>query len=476
MVMGEFVQETDLLVIGSGPGGYAAAFRAADLGLEVTIVDTAERPGGACLFRGCIPSKTLLYLTELLHDARRAAPMGIAFAEPTIDLAAVRSWKSQVIDRLAGGLVSLSRQRGVQLIRGRAEFASSTQVRLHDAEVSGIKFRHCILATGSRPIPLPEASAAKGGRVMTSAGALALADVPASLLVVGGGYVGLELGSVYASLGSRVELVELGDRLLPGTDPDLVEPLQRRLERLFAALHFNTRVAELSEAETGVSVTLESAGEKRREHFERVLVAIGRQPNSRKLGLENTKIKLDAHGYVVVDAQQRTDDKRIFAVGDVVGGAMLAHKAIHEGKTAAEVIAGRPAAFDVRAIPAVVYTDPQIAWCGLTEAAARREDRNVRIARFPWKFSGRALTMDAPEGMTKILIDPQSERILGVGMVGRNVEALIAEGVLAVEMGALAQDLALTIHAHPTLSETLEEADGIFLGSATHILPPRRKG
>ncbi len=360
MVMGEFVQETDLLVIGSGPGGYAAAFRAADLGLEVTIVDTAERPGGACLFRGCIPSKTLLYLTELMHDARRAAPMGIAFAEPTIDLAAVRSWKSQVIDRLAGGLVSLSRERGVQLIRGRAEFASSTQVRLHDAEVSGIKFRHCILATGSRPILLPEASAAKGGRVMTSTGALALADVPASLLVVGGGYVGLELGSVYASLGSRVELVELGDRLLPGTDPDLVEPLQRRLERLFAALHFNTRVSELSEAETGVSVTLESAGEKRRERFERVLVAIGRQPNSRKLGLENTKIRLDAHAYVVVDAQQRTDDKRIFAVGDVVGGAMLAHKAIHEGKTAAEVIAGRPAAFDVRAIPAVPAkrTDP----------------------------------------------------------------------------------------------------------------------
>lgn len=476
MVMGEFVQETELLVIGSGPGGYAAAFRAADLGLEVTMVDTAEGPGGACLFRGCIPSKTLLHLSELLYDARHAGPLGIAFAEPTIDLAAIRSWKGRVIDKLAGGLVSLSRKRGVQLIRGRAEFTSSNQVRLHDAEVSGIKFRHCILATGSRPIPLPGASALTGGRVMTSTAALALADVPASLLVVGGGYVGLELGSVYASLGSRVVLVELGDRLLPGTDPDLVEPLQRRLERLFAALHVNTRVSALSEAETGVSVTLESAGESRRERFERVLVAIGRQPNSGGLGLENTKIRLDAHGFVVVDAQQRTDDKRIFAVGDVVGGAMLAHKAIHQGKTAAEVVAGRPAAFDVRAIPAVVYTDPQIAWCGLTEAAAQREEVKVRVARFPWKFSGRALTMDAPEGLTKILIDPHSGRILGVGMVGRSAEALIAEGVLAVEMGALAQDLALTVHAHPTLSETLEEADALLLGSATHILPPGRSG
>jgi dihydrolipoamide dehydrogenase len=402
--------------------------------------------------------------------------MGITFGEPTIDLAAVRSWKSRVIDRLAGGLVSLCRQRGVQVIRGHAEFASSTQVRLHDAEVSGIKFGHCILATGSRPIPLPGASAVKGGRVMTSTGALGLAEVPASLLVVGGGYVGLELGSVYASLGSRVVLVELGDRLLPGTDPDLVEPLQRRLERLFAALHVNTRVSALSEAETGVSVTLESAGESRRERFERVLVAIGRQPNSRRLGLENTRVKLDAHGFVVVDAQQRTDDPRIFAIGDVVGGAMLAHKAIHQGKTAAEVVAGRPAAFDARAIPAVVYTDPQIAWCGLSEEAARREGREVRIARFPWKFSCRALTMDAPEGLTKILIDPQSGRILGVGMVGRSAEALIAEGVLAVEMGALAQDLALTVHAHPTLSETIEEADALFLGSATHILSPGPKG
>jgi dihydrolipoamide dehydrogenase len=476
MVMGEFVQETELLVIGSGPGGYAAAFRAADLGLEVTMVDTAERPGGACLFRGCIPSKTLLHLTELLYDARRAGPMGISFGEPTVDLAALRSWKAQVIDKLAGGLVSLSRQRGVQLIRGRAAFESSNRVRLHDAEVSGIKFRHCILATGSRPTPLPGVSIRKGGRVMNSTGALALADVPASLLVVGGGYVGLELGSVYAALGSRVVLAELGDRLLPGTDPDLVKPLQRRLESLFAELHFNTRAAEMAEAEKGVSVTLETAGEKRRERFDRVLVAIGRQPNSRQLGLENTGVKLDPHGFVVVDAQQRTADSPIFAIGDVVGGALLAHKAIHEGKTAAEVIAGKPAAFDVRAMPAVVYTDPQIAWCGLTEEAARREKRNVRVERFPWKFSGRALTMDAPEGMTKILIDPESERILGVGMVGRGTEGLIAEGVLAIEMGALAQDLALTIHAHPTLSETVEEADAIFLGSATHILPRGQKG
>lgn len=476
MVIGELTQETEVLVIGSGPGGYAAAFRAADLGLDVTMVDTAVRPGGECLFRGCIPSKTLLYLAELLHDAQRADAMGITFGRPRIDLQAIRSWKGNVIDRLAGGLVSLSNRRGVQLLQGCAVFEGSDRVRLHDSEVSHIKFRHAILATGSHPTPFPGMSFRKGSRVMSSAGALALADIPGSLLILGGGYVGLEMGTVYASLGSRVTLVELGDRLLPGTDPDLVDPLFRRLQNLFHSMHFNTRVRALQEHPDGVDATLEGEVDSLFRTFDRVLVAIGRKPNSGDIGLETTKVEVDQRGFVVVDEHQRTTDARIFATGDVTGGLMLAHKAMREGKVAAEVIAGEPSAFDVRAIPAIVYTDPQIAWCGLTEEEARQQHRPVKVERFPWKYSGRAVTMDATEGLTKVIIDSETERILGVGITGRDTEGLIAEGVLAIEMGALAQDLALTIHAHPTLSETVEEADEIFLGSATHIISKKKSG
>ncbi len=470
MVMGELVQDTELLVVGSGPGGYAAAFRAADLGLEVTMVDPAPRPGGVCLYKGCIPSKTFLFLAELIFDAARAKSMGVTFAAPQIDLKALRQWKAAVIDQMASGLTSLAGARGVQLIRGRAEFESSETVRLHDAEVSRIRFRHAIIATGSRPIPFPGTEFAAGGRIMSSTGALALADVPASLLVLGGGYVGLELGTVYAALGSRVSLVEREDRLLAGVDADLVAPLHRRLEKVFADIRLSTRVTALAEDDQGVSVRMEGGGAPPEQRFDRVLVAIGRRPASDGLGLERTGVKLDAKGFIQVDAQQRTADERIFAVGDVVGGMMLAHKATAEGKVAAEVIAGKPAAFDARAIPAVVYTDPQIAWCGLSEEQAEREKIPVKVQRFPWKFSGRAATMGAAEGLTKILVDPETGRILGVGIAGRNTEGLIAEGVLAVEMGALAEDVAASIHPHPTLSETESEAAELFLGSATHIL------
>lgn len=470
MVMGELLQETELLVIGSGPGGYAAAFRAADLGMDVTMVDTGRRPGGVCLFKGCIPSKTFLYLAELIHDADKAAAMGISFGKPQISLAGMRNWKSQVIDKLAAGLVSLSERRGVQLIAGRAEFESSEVVRLHDSEVSRIKFRHAVLATGSRPIPFPGSGFKGGGKIMSSTGALALADIPARLLVLGGGYVGLELGSVYAALGSRVTLVEFMDRLLPGVDRDLVEPLNQNLLQIFEHIHLKTKVLSLAEDGNGVAVTLEGEIAEPQQRFDRVLVAIGRSPASRGIGLENTRVQLDDRGFVVVDEQMRTADEKIFAVGDVAGGMMLAHKATREGKIAAEVIAGQPSAFDVRAIPAVVYTDPQIAWCGVTEEDARRENRPVTVQRFPWKFSGRAATMGAPEGLTKLLVDPASGRILGVGIAGRDTEGLISEGVLAVEMGALAEDLALSVHPHPTLSETEGEAAEIFLGTATHIL------
>jgi len=475
MVMGELAQETELLVIGSGPGGYAAAFRAADLGMDVSLVDPAPRPGGVCLYKGCIPSKTFLFLAELIFDAERAGAMGISFGPPKIDLAGLRRWKAEVIEKMAAGLMSLTNRRGVQLINGRAEFESSESVRVHDAEISRIRFRHAIIATGSKPIPFPGTDFTAGRRIMSSTGALALADVPASLLVLGGGYVGLELGTVYAALGSRVSVVELQDRLLPGVDPDLVDPLQRRLQSIFADIRLNTRVKQLKEDEGGVSAHLEADGALSEQRFERVLVAIGRTPATQGLGLERTRVQLDAKGFIRVDEQRRTTDERIFAVGDAVGGMMLAHKASYEGKVAAEAIAGRPSAFDVRAIPAVVYTDPQIAWCGLTEEQAQQERIPVQVQRFPWKFSGRATTMGVADGLTKILADPASGRILGVGITGRNTEGLISEGVLAIEMGALAEDVAATMHPHPTLSETESEAAEMFLGRATHILGKAQK-
>jgi dihydrolipoamide dehydrogenase len=396
--------------------------------------------------------------------------MGISFGRPQIDLDGLRRWKAEVIEKMASGLMSLTKRRGVQLVSGRAEFESSQSVRLSEAEVSRIRFRHAIVATGSRPIPFPGTEFAAGRRIMSSTGALALADVPASLLVLGGGYVGLELGTVYAALGSRVSVVELQDRLLPGVDPDLVDPLRRRLDAIFERIRLNTRVTQMTEDDHGVAVRLEGESAPAEQRFERVLVAIGRKPATQGLGLERTRVQLDARGFIRVDQHLRTADERIFAVGDVVGGMMLAHKASYEGKVAAEVIAGRPSAFDVRAIPAVVYTDPQIAWCGLTEEQAQRDGVAVRVQRFPWKFSGRATTMGASEGVTKIIAEAESGRILGVGIAGRDTEGLISEGVLAIEMGALAEDVAATMHPHPTLSETESETAEMFLGRATHIL------
>jgi dihydrolipoamide dehydrogenase len=475
MVVGELTQDTEVLVIGGGPGGYAAAFRAADLGLEVTMIDEAGGPGGVCLYRGCIPSKTLLFVAELLHDAGRAEEMGLAFGRPRVDLERLRGWLDSVIGKLAGGLASLSERRGIQLVQARATFVAPDRVRLHGSEISRFRFRHAIIATGSDTTPLPGVEFREGGRIVDSSGALSLCDIPETLLVVGGGYVGLELGSVFAALGSRVTLVEGRDYLLPGMDQELVRPLRRRVEQSFDSVLLGTRAMSLTEGADRVDVVLDGQAGSSTRSFARVLVAIGRHPNTQGLGLEATKVRLDGRGFIEVDEQCRTSDERIFAVGDVTGGAMLAHKAMREGKVAAEAIAGQPSVFDVRAIPAVVYTDPQVAWCGLTEEQARGESRKVKVSRFPWSASGRAATMGAGEGLTKVVFDAESGRVLGMGIVGRGAGEMIGEGILAVEMGALAEDLALTMHPHPTLSETEGEVAEAFLGSATHLMPTKRQ-
>ena len=474
MGLGESNQETEVLVIGAGPGGYAAAFRAADLGMDVTMVDLEKRPGGECLFRGCIPSKTLLSLAELLYDADRSEGMGITFGKPRIDLEKVRAWKNQVIDKLTHGLLTLSKRRRIRLVQGRAVFERSDRVQIQDSEVSQIRFQHAILATGSYPTAFADIPFEKGGCIMDAADALELRDIPRSLLVVGGGYIGLEMGTIYAALGSRVTVVVRGNRLLRGADQDLVDVLTFRLKEIFEAIHFNTRVVSVKEREGGVDVKFEGGVEKQEQTFDRALIAIGRKPNTLKIGLENTKVKVNEQGFVVVDEQRRTTDERIFAVGDVAGLPMLAHKAFREGKVAAEAIKGKRSAFDVQAIPAVVYTDPQVAWCGLTEEQAQKEERHVKVERYLWKFSSRATTMGVSDGVTKMIIQPETGQILGMGITGRNTEGLISEGVLAIEMGAIAQDLGLIIHPHPTLSETVGEAAELYTGTVTHVLPKEK--
>mgnify|MGYP006284918589 FL=1 len=474
MVMGEQTLEIDLAVIGGGPGGYSAAFRAADLGLDVALINAEERLGGVCLRRGCIPTKALLDAAHIIEDGMKAREWGIMFSDFGIDLEKLRQHKQGVVDQLVSGVESLAKMRDVQLIEGRAVFESSNQVRIQGtSDFAHVKFEHAILASGSTPMSLPGVEFKEQGRIMSSAGALELKDIPERLLVIGGGYIGLEMGTTYAALGSKVTMVEMLDGILPGVDRTLVRYLKRRVKKNFEALHLKTTVASLEEQDEKVVVTLEGKVKEKVQEFDRVLVAVGRKPNSEDIGLENTDVKLDQKGFVQVDEQRRTQDSRIFAIGDVVGDPMLAHKAMFEGKVAADVIAGEPAAFDVMAIPAVVYTDPQIAYCGWMEDEAREKGYDVKVARFPWTASGRATTMDAREGITKLVFDVESKRLLGMGVTGKGAEDLIAEGVFAIEMGAVAEDLALTIHPHPTLSETVAEAAEAFLGLATHIFSKR---
>ena len=465
-----------IAVVGGGPGGYAAAFLAADIGLKVTLIDPEVNPGGVCLYRGCIPSKALLHVAKLIEESYQAKNWGIEFADPKIDLAKLRTWKESVVGRLTGGLGQLSKQRKVQYIQSRAGFENSNTLRVAKAGGAEEKltFDRIILATGSRPAVIPTLKL-DSPRMMDSTGALDLKDIPKSLLVVGGGYIGLELGSVYAALGTRVTVVEMLSGLLPGADRDLVLPLHKRLEKALDMILLNTTVKSLKEESGGIRATFEGADVKEKEKvFDKVLVSVGRKPNSEIPGLDKTSVNVSSKGFVQVNKQLQTDDPSIYAIGDVVGEPMLAHKAMHEGRTAVEAIAGRKVAFEPHAIPAVVFTDPEVAWAGLTETQAKESGREITVAKFPWGASGRAITLDRPEGMTKLIIDPKTERILGVGIVGVGAGEMIAEGVLAIEMAALAGDLELTIHPHPTLSETVMNAAEVFFGTSTDVYRPKR--
>ena len=468
---------TRLVVIGAGPGGYTAAFHAADLGMRVTLVDASPRLGGVCLQRGCIPSKALLHAAGVLGDARRAARWGVAFGAPEIDVGRLRGWKDEVVAALTGGLARLARQRSVTCLQGRAAFADARTVAVAPAdggEAHTVPFDYAILATGSRPLR-PAALAVDDPRVVDSTGALELGRADGSLLVVGGGYIGLELGTVYAALGCAVTVVEMTGGLLPGVDADLVRVVARQLDRELDAVRLETRVAALRPRPDGVEALLEGPdGAAGAGVFDQVLVAVGRVPNSGIAGLDRTAVELDARGFVKVDAQRRTAEPSIFAIGDVAGEPLLAHKAFHEARVAVETIAGRAAAYEPLAVPAVVFTDPEVAWCGLTETRAAAEGRAVKVSRFPWGASGRALTLDRPDGVTKLVVDPESEQLLGVGMAGAGAGELIAEGVLAVEMGATVADLRLSVHPHPTLSETVAEAADLFFGESTHLYRPKR--
>jgi dihydrolipoamide dehydrogenase len=466
---------TKLAVIGAGPGGYAAAFFAADLGIDVTLIDPAPNPGGVCLYRGCIPSKALLHAAHLIEAAQHAAALGIDFGQPRIDFVNLRNWKDSVVKRLTDGLGQIARQRKVKYLQGTASIVDPHTVTVETAEGNHqLSFERAILATGSRPARVP-GLALESPRILDSTSALELTDVPRNLLVIGGGYIGLELGSVYAALGSRVTIVEMTSALLPGADRDLVAPLARRMERLCKAVLLETKVVSMEEDGAGIAVMLEGAGiTEPRQLFDKVLISVGRRPNSDIPGLAATKVKIGARGFVEVDEQQRTAEPSMYAIGDVVGEPMLAHKASHEARVAVEAAAGQRSAFEPAAIPAVVFTDPEIAWCGLTEQQARAANRPIEVAKFPWAASGRSITLDRTDGLTKLIVDRRSGRVLGVGIAGPGAGELIAEGVLAIEMGATVTDLKMTIHPHPTLSETIMESAEVFFGQSTHVYKPKK--
>lgn len=462
--------KTEILVLGAGPGGYAAAFYAADRNKRVTLVEQSPRLGGICLNSGCIPSKALLHATALLREAKLSAARGIEFAPANIDLDKLRAWKESILEKLGEGIKGLAQKRNVQVIYGRGHFEESQTLRVETPEGQKfINYQTAIIAVGSKPA-MPSAFNLGNKRIMTSTEALEIPDVPADLLIVGGGYIGMELGTVYAALGSNIVVLEALQSILPGLDPDLVRPVSRFAQKAFKEVRVNTKVLKMATAGKHIKVTTQLDKQQREELYDRVLVSVGRVSNCGDLGLENTQVKRDDKGFILTNTQQQTDDSRIYAIGDVTGGVLLAHRAAKQARVAVEAILGEPTVFENIVMPAVVYTDPEIAWCGLTETEAKERGIEIKTARFLWGASGRALTIDRPDGLTKFVIEPESERILGVGIVGHGAGELISEGVLAVEMGATVKDIADSVHPHPTLSETLMEAAEAFYGVATHTL------
>lgn len=469
-------EKIKLTVVGGGPGGYVAAFLAADLGMDVTLVDLEKNPGGVCLYRGCIPSKALLHVAKLIYEAEDAKNWGIEFGKPKIDINKLRDFKNNVVNKLTGGLGQISKQRKVNFIQGRASFINSSLLKIEKADGQTIEHSSdkVIVATGSVITTIPSLDI-KSKRLLNSTSALDLPEIPKSLLVIGGGYIGLELGSVYQALGTKVSVVEMMPGLLPGADRDLVNYLSMRIKKSFAEVMLNSKVLGMSETKAGINVKIQDdKGSVTDKVYDYVLMSIGRKPETRGLGLENTKVTLTDRGWIKVDRQLRTTDPDIFAIGDIAGEPMLAHKASHEARVAVEVIAGHKSYFEPLAIPAVVFTDPEIAWAGLTEEQAKKEGIKYEVAKFPWAASGRAVTLDRNDGVTKLIVDPYTQRILGMGLCGPGAGELISEGVLAIEMGANVTDLKLTIHPHPTLSETIMDAAEVFFGQSAHYYRPKR--
>jgi dihydrolipoamide dehydrogenase len=466
--------KTDIVVVGGGPAGYTAAFYAADLGMKVTLIERDKRLGGVCLNRGCIPSKALLNAAHALSTAKESELRGISFGEAKIDVAKMRAWKDGIIQKLCGGIGMLAQKRNVQVIFGRAHFEGSNNLRVETEQGQQVvHYNKAIIATGSKPA-LPKAFDLGNPRIMTSTEALEIEDIPENLLVVGGGYIGMELGTVYATLGSKVVMVEALDSILMGADPDLARPVMSYAKKAFKEVRLKAKVLKMATSGKQIKVEIEFDGQKKEELYDRVLVAVGRVPNGENLGLENTKAQRDEKGFVKVNANLQTDDESIYAIGDIAGGILLAHKAFREARIAVDTINGEHGASAKYVVPAVVFTDPEVAWCGLTEAEAKAKGIEIEVSKFPWGASGRALTFDRPEGLTKLIIDKKTERILGVGIVGSGAGELIAEGVVAVEMCATVRDLALCVHPHPTLSETVMEAAEVFFGHATHTLSRKR--
>lgn len=459
MVVGEMVQDIHLVVIGGGPGGYTAALRAAELGIKTILVDASPKLGGTCLHVGCIPSKALLHAAELISETKHAAEFGLSFGAPKIEIDKLRTWKESILDKLAGGIAGKCKSAGVEVIHGNAIFKDGRSIRVESDGESAvrIKFKQCIIATGSRPV-MPKMFDIGSERVMDSTGALKIQDIPKALLIVGGGYIGLEMATVYAALGSEVTVVEMTDGLLPGVDRDLVRPLQQHLQSTLKNIYLSTKVAKIEDSGKGIKATLEGKDAPKEMTFDRVLVSVGRRPNSDNLDIAQSGVKTDEHGFIPVDHECRTSEKRIFAIGDVSGQPMLAHRAIRQAFVAAEVIAGKKSSFDNRVIPAVVFTQPEIAYVGLTDTEAKNQGIEVASAKMPWSANGRAHTLADPAGQTKILYDPATTQVLGVGLVGARAGELIAEAALAIEMGAVLEDLSVTIHTHPTLSETIMDS------------------